>query len=59
MRVPCGGKSSDLLFPSELQEAQKGDRGFAKDFEEILNDSRELQGMKEDKEFLGKLLPKK
>jgi uncharacterized Ntn-hydrolase superfamily protein len=43
----------------ELQEAQKGDRGFAKDFEEILNDSRELKGMKEDKEFLGKLLPKK
>jgi uncharacterized Ntn-hydrolase superfamily protein len=43
----------------ELQEAQKGDRGFQKDFEEILNDSPELKSLKEDKEFLGKLLPKK
>ena len=39
----------------ELQEARKGDRGFEKDFEEILNDSPELKGLKEDKEFLGKL----
>ena len=43
----------------ELQEAQKGDRGFDKDFEEILNDSPELKGLKADQEFLGKLFPPK
>ena len=43
----------------ELREAQKGDKGFQKDFEETLNDTPELQGLKEDKEFLGKLFPKK
>jgi uncharacterized Ntn-hydrolase superfamily protein len=43
----------------ELREAQKADKGFQKDFEETLNDSPELKGMKEDKEFLGKLFPQK
>jgi len=43
----------------ELQQAQKADSGFQKDFEETLNDSPELKGMKADQEFLGKLFPRK
>jgi len=43
----------------ELQEAQKGDPGFEKDFQETLNDSPELKSLKEDKDFLGKLFPRK
>ncbi|HZF10698.1 MAG TPA: DUF1028 domain-containing protein [Thermoanaerobaculia bacterium] len=51
-----GAKEAAL---KELQEAQKGDPGFEKDFQETLNDSPELKGLKEDKEFLGKLFPRK
>jgi uncharacterized Ntn-hydrolase superfamily protein len=52
----AGSKDAAL---KELQQAQKLDPGFRKQFEEALRTSPDLRAMRDDKEFLARLFPRR